>query len=823
MLDVAPLLDLDRVRHRRLLPGRSAEVAGWPEWLPADCRAGLVRAGMASPWRHQRLAADAMVAGRHVALTTGTASGKTFGYLMAVAAATSGGPEVVAPARGSTASGSAGDLRSRLLRPRRPHTALYLAPTKALAHDQLRVTGTLGLPGWRVAAIDGDSEPAERDWARDHAGYLLTNPDFLHHALLPQHERWSSFLSTLRYVVVDEAHRYRGVFGAQVAVVLRRLRRLCAHYGADPVFVLSSATSGGGDAAVRRSAAALIGEEPADGRADDPGPGGAEPIEVVSADGSPHGAVEVLLWEPEHAPTEDAAELLAGLVDSGRQTVAFIPSRRLAEQVAVRAQRLVELAEGRSEVAAGAGPVGLALGAADGVAGGAAGGAAGRATRRIASYRSGYLAGDRRELEAALQTGAVTGVAATNALELGVDISGLDAVVIAGFPGTRAAFWQQAGRAGRRGTEALVVLVAAANPLDAYLVGHPELLFDHPVEEIVLHPENPYVLGPHLAAAAQELPLTSDDVRWFGPSMPGLVERLEGQGVLRRRPRGWFWAREGRAGAAIDLRSAGGRTVEIVEAGTGRVVGTTDPVNAEGTVHEGAVYLHQGETYLVDEFDRDEGEAVVHRAAPGYVTQARGTHDVRVLGERTSRRIGNGRLVFGDVEVASQVFAYLRRDEQTGTVWDENPLDSPEVRLRTTAVWWTLDHRSLRALDQETEHTLAAGAHAAEHTAIGLLPLFAPCDRWDIGGLSTLVHPDTGQLTVFVHDGHPGGAGFAERGFAVAQEWWTATLDQLRSCPCEAGCPACVVSPKCGNANQMLDKAAATRLLSALLGVPPVG
>ncbi len=752
-----------------MLPARDAVPGEWPLWLPAQCRNALVAAGITVPWRHQTRAAEAAFAGRHTVLTTGTASGKSLGYLMPVLAATYGGPEARAPRPALPGRfGHTADLRDELLRPRRPHTALYLAPTKALAHDQLRAAAELGLPDWRLAAVDGDSEPAEREWARDYAGLIFTNPDLLHRSLLPQHARWSSFLAGLRYVVIDESHRYRGVFGANVAAVLRRLRRLCAHYGASPTFVLASATTTGADL----SAAELIGCAESE-------------VEVVGEDASPHGEVELLLWKPEGYPSDDAARLLAELVDSGRQSVAFIPSRRVAELVALRAREQL------------------------------------RSTARIESYRSGYLAADRRSLERDLQAGTVNGVAATNALELGVDISGLDAVVIAGFPGTRAALWQQAGRAGRRGADALVVLIAAQNPLDAYLFEHPELLLDAPVEETVLHADNPYVLGPHLAAAAQELPLTGADVSWFGPSMPELVRRLADQGVLRGRPNGWFWTRGERAVDAIDLRAIGGQPVEIVEFDTGRVLGTVDQVAADGTVHAGAVYLHQGETYLVDELDHEEHEALVRAARPGYFTQPRGSFDVHITAEQTSRGFGRGRLAFGEVEVRSRVLGYLRRDEITGTVWDETPLEMPEHTLRTTSVWWTLDLAETPELLDLSANQLAGAAHGAEHTAIGLLPLFAPCDRWDIGGLSTLLHPDTGQLTVFVHDGHPGGAGFAERGYAIAESWWRATLERLRSCGCEAGCPSCVVSPKCGNANQTLDKASAIRLLAVLLDDGP--
>lgn len=743
------------VRHQRDLPARGGDPVAWPDWLPADVVAACVRSGIDAPWRHQREAADLAHSGQHVVLSTGTASGKSLGYLLPVLAATYGGADAQGPV-----SVGAPSVRDTLLRPTRPHTALYLAPTKALAHDQLRVCTELGGSTWRVSTLDGDSDRAERDWARDHASYVLSNPDMLHRSVLPRHDRWATLLQTLRYVVVDECHRYRGVFGAHVAAVLRRLRRLCHHYGADPIFVLASATVTN----AAEAATELVGA----------------PVTAVTEDASPHGAVRIRLWEPEADTDTEVAALLAESVDEGRQTVAFVPSRKGAELVALRAQeRLCDR------------------------------------TQQIDAYRSGYLAGERRQLERRLQDGSLRGVAATNALELGVDIAGMDAVIMAGFPGTRAAFWQQAGRAGRRGSEALVTLVARQNPLDAYLFEHPELIFDSPVETTVLHADNPYVLGPHLAAAAQELPVTTEDTRWFGPTQPDLLDQLTTQGALRRRPQGWFWTHTERAVDLIDLRADSGRAVEVIDSDTGRVIGQVDRGNADGTVHEGAVYLHQGETWLVDSLDLGRGEAIATATRPGYYTTPKSISEVSVVRERDRREFGQGTVHRGDVEVTSQVVAYLRRDEVTHDVWDETPLDLPRRSLRTQGVWWTIPLEAVAALDTAPLR-LAGAAHAAEHTAIGLLPLFAPCDRWDIGGLSTVLHPDTDTCTIFVHDGHPGGAGFAERGFAVAEDWLDATLERLTNCPCPDGCPACVVSPKCGNANQVLDKRAAADLVRLL-------
>lgn len=718
----------------------------YPAWVNADVQAALSRIGIAELWQHQALAADAAHTGHHVALATGTASGKTIGYLLPILAATTDKPGF------PVASGPLGLDRG--------HSAIYLAPTKALAHDQLRVCRSLEVPDWRPVALDGDSEEPERRFARDFGQLIATNPDMLHRSVLPRHQYWSRLFSTLRYVVIDEAHRYRGVFGAQVASVLRRLRRIARHYGADPVFLSASATvTDAGDLLSRLA--------------------GVDDVVEVTADASARPALDFLLWQPTGDPHQEAAELLARLVAEGRQTLAFTTSRVQAELVARRAQEAV----GRDDT--------------------------------VRAYRSGYLAGDRRTLEAALQSGQLRGVASTNALELGVDISGVDAVLTCGFPGTLAALWQQAGRAGRADRDALAVLIARPDPLDSFLCSHPELVFDSPVERTVLHPENPHVLALHVAAAAQELPVTDADAEFFGPGLPAVLTRLGAAGYLRRRANGWYWTRPDRAVDAIDLRSSGGDSIEVVEQATGRVLGQVDPTAADRTVHTGAIYLHQGESWRVSDYQPADHTALVVPAREGYFTQALGTSDLQILEQTRERSLGAASIGFGTVELSSQVTGYLRRDEFTGAVWDSTPLELPRRVLRTQAVWYSLDPVALTGFPSAE---LAGAAHAAEHTAIGLLPAFAPCDRWDIGGLSTVLHPDTGALTVFIHDGAAGGAGFAERGYDLIEPWLAATLERLSTCACESGCPACVVSPKCGNGNQPLDKRAAARLLALVVG-----
>jgi DEAD/DEAH box helicase domain-containing protein len=736
---------LRHAHHRPAAPGTTAE---FPDWVSAPIREAFARLGVERPWQHQAVAAEHAFAGRHVALSTPTASGKTLAYLMPVLAALVDG-ELGRPLAGNG-----------LIAPR--HTALYLAPTKALAHDQWRTCRNLELPGLRFSTLDGDSDEAERRFARDYAGLILSNPDMIHRSVLPSHARFSRLLGSLRYVVIDEAHRYRGLFGAQVSAVLRRLRRLARHYGADPVFISCSATIAGADGHL----AALSGVTAAT---------------CVDTDTSRRPALDFCLWQPEEDPHSEAAMLLSRLVADGRQTLAFTTSRVQAELVALRAQQRL----GRAE--------------------------------SISSYRAGYLADDRRSIERGLQSGELRGVACTNALELGVDIAGMDAVISCGFPGTLASLWQQAGRAGRAGADALAILVARPEPLDTYLCEHPEAIFGQRADTPVLHPDLPTVLRPHLAAAAQEKPLTEADTEFFGPAMVRLAGELAGRGVLRRRPAGWFWTRSDRAVDGIDLRSAAGEQVEIVEAATGRVIGQVDPAAADRTVHAGAVYLHLGEQWQIVEYDPHARTALAKPNTGNWYTQAVGTSDLRILATEASRPLPGALAALGSVELGSQVTGYLRRDEVTGTVWDSNPLDLPARRFITRATWWTVGTDVLAA-SGIAPTALAGAAHAAEHAAIGLLPVFAPCDRWDIGGLSTVCHPDTGLLTVFVHDGHAGGAGFADRAYQVLPAWLAATLDLLRECPCEAGCPRCVVSPKCGNGNHPLDKAAAIALLQSVLG-----
>jgi DEAD/DEAH box helicase domain-containing protein len=739
----------DRLRHVEHLPARPARSTTWPGTLAPVLSAALLGAGLGRPWIHQREAVDAAMSGRHVVLATGTASGKSLGYLVPVLDAVLTGPESGGP-RGAT--------------------ALYLSPTKALAADQLARVGGLAIPGVRAATYDGDTPTDERRWVREHANLVLTNPDLLHHSLLPGHQHWARFLRALRYVVIDECHTYRGVFGSHVAAVLRRLRRVAGRYGTEPTFILASATV----SQPAEHATALLGL----------------PVHAVTEDGSPRGPMTFALWEPpidadrgRRSATTEAADLLAELVADGAQTVAFARSRAGAEALASRAAGLVGE---RDPALAGS----------------------------IAAYRGGYLPQERRDLEQRLRDGRLQGLAATNALELGVDITGLDAVVMAGWPGRHSSLWQQAGRAGRDGRDSLAVLVAGDDPLDTPPVRQPDAVLGTPVEAVVLDPDNPHVLAPHLAAAAAELPVTENDLPLFGADTRRLLDVLVARRVLRRRPKGWYWAHDDRPAAQISLRGATD-VVSIVETRTGRVVGTIDDGAAHHQVHTGAVHLHQGETWVITDLDLDDRTAHAVRGDPGWSTHAQSaTRFDLVETERTHRRTEVS-VSHGRARVTTRVTGFARK-LPSGAVVGTHALDLPERALTTRALWWTMEPDVLARAGLDPA-AIPGALHAAEHAAIGMLPLVATSDRWDVGGVSTARHPDTGLPTVLVYDGYPGGAGFSERAYREFDTWVRATLEAVSGCPCEDGCPACVQSPKCGNGNRPLDKAGAQTVLELAL------
>ncbi|MFF2605488.1 DEAD/DEAH box helicase [Arthrobacter koreensis] len=757
--------DPEQLVHTHRIPAREAKTSPWPDWVHPDLVEAYARLGVHSPWQHQAEAADCAHSGRHTIISTGTASGKSLAYQLPVL------DEIHRTA-----------LDDRISLEPTGSVALYLSPTKALAADQLAALNALHLPTLRAETYDGDTDPGARRWIRDHANMVLANPDMLHFGVLPNHAWWARFFRRLKYVIIDEAHSYRGVFGSNVANLMRRLRRICAYYGADPVFIGASATS----ADPAQSFGRLIGSA----------------VQAFTRDYSPHGATTVALWEPqltdgkgENGARErrtviaETSDLLANLVSAQVRTIAFIKSRRGAETIATVTRRLLD-------------EVHPSL------------------PDRVAAYRSGYLPEERRALENQLRSGQLLGIASTSALELGIDISGLDAVLVAGWPGTRASLFQQIGRAGRSGQDALAAFVASDDPLDTYLVHHPEAIFDISVEATVFDPSNPYVLGPHLCAAAAELPLKPEERDMFGPTASGLLDSLVVQGYLRRRPAGWFWTHAESAASMVNLRAAGGGPINIVEAETGTLLGTMDGAQSQYQAHTGAVYVHQGQTFLVEELNEADHCAVVTRANPEFYTQARDITQIEVMETERSEQWGDVQMCFGTVKVTTQVVSFQRKALVSNETLGEEPLELEAKELFTKAVWFIVDEKLLLGAGLAAAD-FPGSLHAAEHASIGMLPLVATSDRWDIGGVSTALHADTGKPTIFVYDGHPGGAGFAERAYEAAAIWLTATRDAIRACECDGGCPSCVQSPKCGNKNNPLDKKGAVTLIEVLLANAP--
>jgi DEAD/DEAH box helicase domain-containing protein len=745
----APGPEPSRLVHLVELPPRAPRFADLARPLPAELAAAVPE----SLWSHQAEALDLARAGRSVVVATGTASGKSRCYQLAI------GEAVVTPVR--------------------PGTGLIIFPTKALAHDQLRALTDLGLPRVQAGAYDGDASPEERTWIRKHANVVLTNPEMLHAGLLPHHERWATFLGRLHYVVLDELHTFRGTFGGHVAQLVRRLRRLAAHHGADPTFICCSATVG----EPQRLARALTGVE----------------VTPVLDDGSPRAARTIALWQPplldrasgaRASAHRETAAVAAGLIDGGHTTLAFTRSRRAVETVAADVRRRLP-----REV-----------------------------SRRVRSYRGGYLAEERRAIEDELFAGELAGVVATSALELGIDVGGLDAVVLDGFPGTVASFWQQVGRAGRGSEASAAVLVAGDDQLDQWFVAHPGELLGRPPEPSVVNPDNPFVLDPHLRCAAHELPLTYDDARWWGASLDEGVRRLALTDELLVRHRGRrgepiaVWNGAGWPTHSVGLRTAGGPPIRIIEARTGEPVGDVDRARAPAQVHPGASYLHQGQPWRVTSLDLDAGVAEVEPDDGLTYTVPRRESSVRLLDVDAERLVGRARLHLGAVEVSGRVVGYQRKDALTGALVASEPLELPTSTLVTRACWYVMpiELATLAGVDLDR---LPGTLHAIEHAAIGMLPLFAICDRWDVGGLSTARHADTGMPTVIVYDAVPGGAGVAELGYEAADRHLGATRVSIVACPCDAGCPSCVQSPKCGNGNEPLDKLGAVALLDALLEV----
>ncbi len=740
------------------LPGYEGQVASYHFFPPRKGEvegayegpfASLLRRAKIRPYAHQARALEAVGAGRDVVVATATASGKSLAFQV---------PVLDALERGST--------------------SLLLYPTKALAADQLlKLQGLAAAVGAelgddRIALYDGDTAAERRAGVRANAGTLLTNPDMLHYGILPHHAVWAPFLASLEYLVLDELHAYRGVLGSHVANVVRRLLRVAQGYGAQPQVIAASATIGNPAEHAER----LVGR----------------PFELISEDWAPQGAREFVVWQPPlakgaHAPhggerrrstNSEAASLAAEFVRAGVKSIFFCNSRKGAELVRRYATGLL----GDEQAAL------------------------------IESYRAGYTPEARRSLEDSFRSDAVTVLTSTSALELGIDIGGVDAVVLVGYPGSKMAMWQRSGRAGRAGGRSLTLLVPGADPLDEYYLTHPDALVDGPVEDAVADPFNDVLHPRHVVCAAAEAPLLAGE-----PLVAPWLDLDEVEGLLRL-GNGAYVSRRRYPHRRVELRGGSGKRIRLKD-GFGRSLGVSDLGTALRELHPGAVYLHRGEQYLVAQLDLQAGIARLLPHIEDYYTQPRSETDIEVLGPLPPRsgQVGELResplgVHVGRVRVTHTVTGFVRKRYFSEGILDERPLDLPALSYDTHAMWF----EAMDLPGAPGPADLPAALHALEHCLIGLLPAFVLCERADVGGVSYPTYPATLKPTVFIYDGHPGGVGYVRAGAAVFESWLEAAAQLLERCPCQGGCPRCVLSPKCGNGNQFLDKEAAAQLARAL-------
>jgi DEAD/DEAH box helicase domain-containing protein len=734
-----------RIVAESLEEERGATRVALPSSLDPGFAEALRAAGVERLYSHQRQAYEA-AARSNLVITSGTASGKSLAFNLPVL------------------DGIARDDKRR---------ALYLYPTKALAQDQARKLGELRPPGLREAIYDGDTPREERPTLRRRSNLILTNPDMLHVGLLPNHRSWGDFIANLGWVVVDEAHTYRGVFGSHVANVLRRLRRVARAYGAEPRFLLASATIANPVELAER----LVGT----------------PFELIDDDGAPRAGREIAMWNPplidkatgsRRSALSEAAELLAELVSQEVRTICFLKSRRGIELIRRFAGEELER-RGKPELA-----------------------------ERIAPYRGGYTPQQRREIEARLAAGELLAVVATDALELGIDVGELDAAICVTFPGTVASLRQMWGRAGRR-RRGLAVYVAGQDALDQFFCRHPDEFIGRPVEAAILDHESEQIAARHLVAAAYELPLGDEDDEVFGPAWRGRAERLVAAGELRGARGKLLPSKSEFVANRIPLRSASADSVAVIERETGEMLGLVEAERAFTTIHPGAVYLHLGRSYEVEQLDVGGRQAVVSRFDGDWYTRPKKETEIYIEATREQRTVAGVELHFGEVSVSEQVVAFQRVSISDQEPFDIVGLELPEQHFVTQALWYVLPERLSGALSPDV---LLGALHATEHGQIAVLPLIAMCDRWDIGGLSTNVHFQTGRATIFVYDGHPGGVGISLRGYEQFERLLDDAERLIAECPCESGCPSCVQSPKCGNLNEPLHKEGALELMRAMKG-----
>ncbi len=737
-----------QLAHIERIPAREARYGDLTVDLHPELIESLRLQGLRRLYLHQAQAVNKSVEGAHTTVVTSTASGKTLCYNLPVL--------------------------HKLLTDRSKR-ALYLFPTKALAQDQIRKLRDFELDGIRFGIYDGDTPQHERRAVRRNSHIVLTNPDMLHLSILPHHTNWAEFFHNLAYVVIDEMHTYRGVFGAHVANVMRRLRRICRHYGCAPQFISCSATIANPGELMNM----LTGVKAV----------------VIDDDGSPSGEKWFAFWNPPYigegerrSANFEAAWLFTELVRAGIRNITFAKARVVAELIYRYARTQLEAVD-----------PGLAS--------------------SIMSYRGGYTPRQRREIEQGLFNGRLIGVTATNALELGVDVGDLEGCVITGYPGTVASTWQQAGRAGRGRQSSLAVMIALDNPLDQFLMRHPEYFFGKTSERAVVDPFNPYVAVEHVQCAAYEIPLSELDRNLFGDGFDEVLDVLKEAGCVAQRDK-WYWIGDGYPAADVNIRSTGGQGYLVYDsADREHPLGSVEESSAFQVLHDGAVYLHQGESYVVTKLNLDERCAIVIPKSVDYYTVPRTSTDTAIKKTHSERRQGTSRLHYGEIVVTDHVIGYRKKRLLTDEVLEVWDLDLPPQSFHTESVWFVLDDAVVEMVRSQGLDP-AGGIHGLEHALIGLMPLYAMCDRQDIGGSSCPLHPHTGGATIFIYDAHAGGVGISEAAFARSGDLLASTLRVLEECPCQDGCPSCIQSAKCGSNNTPLDKQAALLILRHLIAGP---
>jgi DEAD/DEAH box helicase domain-containing protein len=732
----------DLVSHYHYLPDKAAEYENGEAALSTPVAEALRRLGIPRLYSHQAQALSAIRAGRHILVGTPTASGKTLIYNLPV-------------------------LESLLANPQ--GHALYLFPLKALEQDQLKalreLDAALPSPFLRAAIYDGDTPPAERQALRAKPPHvLISNPDMLHMGLLPFHPSWSSFFGRLKFVVIDEVHTYRGIMGSHMAQVLRRLRRICAHYGSSPQFLLSSATIAHPDFFIRQ----LTGLE----------------VETMAESGAPQSGRHFLFLNPPAGAPATAAKVFAEAIRRGLSTICFTQARKLTELIYLWSQRMAP-----------------------------------ELKRYISSYRAGFLPEERREIERALASGKMRGVISTSALEMGIDIGGLDVCILVGYPGTMVTTWQRAGRVGRAGRDSLIVLVAQADALDQYFIKNPAEFFGRPMETAVVTPDNPYVVKAHLPCAAQELPLKVAGEEFFDlAGQAPVVDELARERELLHSAAGDAWfARARFPQKEVNIRGLGD-SFPIFQVGKKRPIGSVDGHRALRECHPGAVYLHKAQTWVVESLDLARRNVWVNPVEPNYFTRIQTDKETEILEVLETRQVANFKAHKGRLKVTEHILSYEKRrlpgQELLGVV----SLDLPPQIFETVGMWLEIPDGVKNAVYATGGHFMG-GIHALEHVLIGMFPLFALADRYDIGGIAHPAHPQVGRAAVFIYDGYPGGVGLSERAYEILEELLQRSRLQTAGCLCEEGCPSCIHSPKCGSGNKPLDKDAALKIAGLLLGL----